>query len=165
MENKILLHWTYTLEQWDDFVTIEKANKKEDNIYFGIGIVILGTISLLLFRNTSFLMALCFSVPFAILIPWLRMIFSYSHLKKGVENPQIKVSNEFLTVNTKKIVLFNKYKRVKSLKIIDAKNNQKLLEFDVEWITRKGPTNDEFRVLIPPNKLKEAEQFIQKFGF
>ena len=76
---EVLSHWKYTSKQWDKFVTIEKGNKKEDNIYFGIGIVILATITLMLFRRTSFFTALLFAVPFAILIPFLRMKFSYKH--------------------------------------------------------------------------------------
>lgn len=157
---KILSHWKYTTKQWDEFVTIEKENKKEDSIYFGIGIVILGTITLMIFRETSFLTALLFSVPLAILIPFLRMKFSYKHLKKGVQNPEVKITFEKLYINNHVVELQNKHKRVKSMKIIEAKNNLKLLEFDVQWLTRKGPTNDEFRILIPDDKIEEAEKLI-----
>lgn len=157
---EVLSHWKYTSKQWDKFVTIEKGNKKEDNIYFGIGIVILATITLMLFRGTSFFTALLFAVPFAILIPFLRMKFSYKHLKKGVKNPEVKITFNNLFINNHVIELQNKNKRVKSMKIIEEKNNIKLLEFDVQWLTRKGPTNDEFRILIPDDKLEEAQKLI-----
>ena len=159
-DNEVLSYWKYTTKQWDEFVTIEKGNKKEDSIYFGIGIIILGTIGLMLLRQTSFLTALLFSVPLAILIPFLRMKFSYKHLKKGVQNPEVKITFNNLYINNHIVELQNKNKRVKSMKIIDAKNNLKLLEFNVEWLTRKGPTNDEFRILIPDDKIKEAEKLI-----
>lgn len=157
---EVLSHWKYTSKQWDKFVTIEKGNKKEDNIYFGIGIVILATITLMLFRGTSFFTALLFSVPLAILIPFLRMKFSYKHLKKGIKNPEVKITFNNLFINNHVIELQNKNKRVKSMKIIEEKNNIKLLEFDVQWLTRKGPTNDEFRILIPDDKLEEAQKLI-----
>lgn len=157
---EVLSHWKYTSKQWDKFVTIEKGNKKEDNIYFGIGIVILATITLMLFRATSFFTALLFSVPLAILIPFLRMKFSYKHLKKGIKNPEVKITFNNLFINNHVIELQNKNKRVKSMKIIEEKNNIKLLEFDVQWLTRKGPTNDEFRILIPDDKLEEAQKLI-----
>ena len=159
-DNEVLSYWKYTTKQWDEFVTIEKGNKKEDSIYFGIGIIILGTIGLMLLRQTSFLTALLFSVPLAILIPFLRMKFSYKHLKKGVQNPEVKITFNNLYINNHIVELQNKNKRVKSMKIIDAKNNLKLLEFNVEWLTRKGPTNDEFRILIPDDKIEEAEKLI-----
>lgn len=159
----LLAEWNYSKKEWDEFVTIEKANKKEDNIYFGIGILILGTIGLMLLRQTSFLGGLIFAIPLAILIPWLRMKFSYKHLKKGVKNPFVKFYSDHLLINGHKIDLSGNIRRIKSLKIIDTKNNRKMLEFDVQWMTRKGPTNDEFRVLIPTDKIAEAEDLISKF--
>ena len=153
-----LVDWTYSEKEWNDFVTIEKGNKKEDSIYFGIGILILGTLGLMFLRDTSFWMALLFAAPLAFLIPFLRMKFSYKHLKKGVKNPYVKIFNDQVVVNGKRIELTNSRKRVKSVKILDSKNNCKLLEIDIQWITAKGPTNDEFRFLIPKDKLEEAEK-------
>ena len=158
--SEVLSHWKYTTKQWDEFVTIEKGNKKEDSIYFGIGIVILSTIALMLLRQTSFFTALVFAIPLAVLIPFLRMKFSYKHLKKGVKNPEVKITFNNLFINNHIVELQNKNKRVKSMKIIEEKNNIKLLEFDVQWLTRKGPTSDEFRILIPDEKLEEAQKLI-----
>ncbi len=153
----LFAEWNYSQKEWDEFVNIERANKKEDNIYFGIGILILGTLSLMLFRQISFFEGLVFAGPLAVLIPWLRMKFGYTHLKKGIAKPYVKIYSDYLIINDKKIQLFNNNKRVKSLTIIDTSKNKKLLEFDIQWITRKGPTNDEFRILIPKNKLEEAQ--------
>jgi len=160
-QNNLLAHWLYSEKEWDEFVTIEKANKKEDSIYFGIGIIVLGTLGLLFLRNTSFLMALSFAVPLGILIPFLRLTFSYKHLKKGVQNPQVQLFTNYILINSHKIELSGKQKRLKNLQIVDAKNNTKLLEFDIQWLTRKGPTNDEFRILIPSDKLEEAKQLVE----
>jgi len=161
-QNKLLAHWFYSEKEWNEFVVIEKANKKEDNIYFGIGIVILGTLGLMFLRSTSFLMALSFSIPLGILIPFLRMTFSYKHLKTGIKNPQVQLFTNYLLINNCKIDLSGKQKRLKSLKIVDAKNNIKLLEFDIQWLTRKGPTNDEFRILIPTEQLEEAKKLVEE---
>jgi len=162
-QSQLLAHWKYTNLEWNDFVDIEKANKKEDNLYFGVGIVIIGTLTLVFFRGTSILTGLLFSVPLAILIPLLRMKFSYKHLKKNVQNPQVKICSDYLEINEHKIDLYTSQKRVKNLKIIDATNNTNLLEFDIQWLTRKGPTNDEVRILIPSNKLEEAKSLVKKF--
>ena len=161
--SRLLAEWNYTKNQWNEFVDIEKSNKKEDNIYFAIGILILCTIGLMLLRNTSFITAFLFSVPFAILIPVLRMKFSYQHLKKNVANPTVKIYDDYLLINDKKVELSSDKKRVRSIKIIPQKNNSNFLEFDVQWITRKGPTNDEFRILIPKEKEQEAQQLLHQF--
>lgn len=159
----LLAEWHYTIKEWNNFVTLEKANKKEDSIYFGIGILILGTLALMLLRKTGFFGGLVFTIPLAILIPWLRMKFSYKHLKKGVLNPSVKIYANHLLINNHKIELIGSRKRIKSIKIIEAENNIKLLEFDVQWITGKGPTNDEFRILIPSDKIAEAKNLIKLF--
>ena len=164
MNTSPLATWTYTQEEWNEFVQLEISNKKEDNIYFGIGIVILGTVGLMFFRGTSFFTGLLFSVPIAILIPVLRMKLSYKHLKKGIANPTITFYPDYIDVNGHKIELISSKKRIKSAKIIDAKDgNQYLLELDIQWITGKGPTNDEFRFLIPEGKYSEAEKLIHGF--
>jgi len=158
-----LIEWQYSTEEWNEFVDIEKANKKEDNIYFGIAILLIVPFGLMFYRNTSYLFSLLFSIPFAVLIPVLRMKFSYKHLQKNVSNPHVKLFDAYMMINNHTIEVASRRKRIKSLKIIDAKNNKKLLEVDVQWKTRKGPTNDEIRILIPENKLFEAEKLVNDF--
>ncbi|PQJ75300.1 hypothetical protein [Polaribacter gangjinensis] len=158
-----LIQWQYSQEEWNEFVDIEKANKKEDNIYFGLAILLIVPFGLMFYRGTSFLFSLLFSIPFAVLIPFLRMKFSYKHLQKNVFNPHVILYNDYMLINNHRIEVASKRKRIKNLKIIDAKSNKKLLEVDIQWATRKGPTNDEFRILIPENKLSEAEKLVENF--
>lgn len=159
----LIAEWHYSEKEWNEFVVFERANKKEDNIYFGIGIVILGTFGLMILRQTSFFGALVFAIPLAILIPWLRMKLSYKHLKKSVKDASVKIYIDHLLINNHKIALTGERRRVRNLKIIDGKNGIKLLEFNVQWTTTKGPTNDEFRILIPNDKITEAENLISIF--
>ena len=160
---KPLVEWQYSTEEWNEFVDIEKANKLEDNIYFGVAILIIVPLGLMFYRNTNYLFSLLFSMPFAFLIPFLRMKFGYKHLQKNVLHPHVSIFNEYMMINDHKIEVASKKRRIKSLKIMDAKNQKKLLEVDIQWATRKGPTNDEFRILIPENKLAEAEKLIEDF--
>lgn len=100
---------------------IEKANKKEDTIYFGVAIQLIVPFGLMFYRDTTYLFSFLFSIPFAFLIPFLRMKFSHKHLKKDVLNPNIKLFNDYMLVNNHKIEVASKERRIKSLKIIDAK--------------------------------------------
>lgn len=158
-----LIEWQYSTEEWNEFVDIEKANKLEDNIYFGVAILLIVPFGLMFYRNTSYVFSLLFSIPFAVLIPFLRMKFSYTHLQKNVSKPCVRLFDDYMMINNHRIEVASKRKRIKSIKIIAAKNNKKLLEVDIQWKTRKGPTNDEFRILIPENKLLEAEKLIENF--
>ena len=161
-QNNPLAQWHFSSKEWNDYVSIEKRNKREDSIYFGIGIIIIGTLGLMFLRSTGFWGGLLFSLPLAILIPWLRMTFSYKYLKKGVKNPEVKIYYDYLLINNRKIELRNERKRIKSLKVLNTKGGMKLLEFDVQWLTAKGPTNDEFRVPIPDDKEKEVQELISQ---
>jgi hypothetical protein len=164
MKSDVIRKWSYSTEEWNEFVQIERSNKKEDSLYFGIGIVILGTLGLIFFRNTSLWTGLLFSIPFAILIPILRMTFSYTHLKRGISDPSVAFHPDFIEVNGKKIELISSTKRIKSIKIIDVKNStRQFLEFDIQWITRKGPTHDEFRFLIPKDRMEEVQHIIHSY--
>ena len=159
-DSKILDTWTFTSNEWNNFVAIEKGNKKEDNIYFGIGILIICIPGLMLFRGTSFLIALIFSIPFALLLPLLRIKFSSSHLKNNSKGAIIKIYPEYLLINNKKIDLFGKRKWIMDMKIITTPSNLKLLEFTIEWFTHKGNTNDETRIPIPKDKEQKALELI-----
>lgn len=159
--NKTLDTWTFPSHLWNTFVSIEKKNKKEDNIYFGIGILLLCTPFLMFFRSTSFLTALLFTVPLALLLPWLRMLFSNPHLKNRNKESTVKIYPEYLLINNKRIDLYGEEKWIKDMKIIETSSHFKLLEFTIEWRTRKGNTNDETRIPIPLNKEEKAKELIE----
>lgn len=163
--NKILDTWTFSNETWKKFIVIEKANKKEDNIYFGIGILVLCTPGLMLMRSTSFFTALLFSIPLALLIPWLRQLFSNPHLKSHTGESIVKIYPDYLIINNKKIDLYGKNKWLKDMKIIETSENFKLLEFTIEWSTRNGNTNDETRIPIPTNKIEKAKELIEFYRY
>ena len=89
------------------------------------------------------------------------MKFSYPYLKKNISNPEVKIFDKFLKINNHTIEFRNDQRRLKNIQLIEAPDESKLLEFDVQWLTRKGPTNDEYRVLIPSAKMKEAANIIK----
>lgn len=158
--NNLLAHFRYSTLFWNTYVTTERKNKKEDNFYFGVAITLVCTLGLMFFRNTTFLVALVFAFPFAILIPWLRQKISYKYLEKNISNPEVKIYDTFLRINQHTIEFKNDQRRLKNIKIIETANHLYLLEFDIQWLTRKGPTNDEYRIPIPPEKLDEAQKII-----
>ena len=83
---------------------------------------------------------------------------------KDVDNPEVKIFDKFLKINDHTIEFISDQRRLKSLKLIEASNGMQLLEFDIQWITRKGPTNDEYRIPIPKDKMEIAEQLLSQLG-
>ncbi|MAD96449.1 MAG: hypothetical protein CMB99_03890 [Flavobacteriaceae bacterium] len=158
--SNLIAHFTYTQSFWNDYVTVELKNKKEDNYYFAFAIAILCTGGLMFLRDTTFLVALAFSLPFAILIPYLRQKLNYKYLVKNPPNPEVKIFDKFLKINNHSIEFRSDQRRLKGIKLIEASNGMNLLEFDIQWITRKGPTNDEYRIPIPKENLEDAQKII-----
>jgi hypothetical protein len=130
----------------------------------GIAFLICGIPFLMLVRNVSFIMASLFVIPVAIIIPWLRHKLATSHLKTKQKEVLVHFHPDYILINDKKIDMFSQNRWIKHMKIIDGKNEMKLLEIDVAWSTRKGNTFDEVRIPIPNDKLNKAEMLIEFYS-
>lgn len=155
--------WTFSAKEWNQFIKEAKSLKKEDNIYMGIATLIVGVPFLMLSRKITFLMALIFVIPFAILIPWARNKISTAHLKSIKKEAIVNFYTNYITINSKRIDLYGDKKWIKNMTIIDGKNGLKLLEIEIAWSTRKGDTFDETRIPIPSNKIERAEALIEYY--
>ena len=83
---------------------------------------------------------------------------------EDVDNPEVKIFDKFLKINNHTIEFISDQRRLKSLKLIEASNGMQLLEFDIHWITRKGPTNDEYRIPIAIETMEIAKEISIKLG-
>ena len=151
--------WTFSPIEWNTFVQFARKRKRSDHLYFGIGIFLIGIPVLMFFRNTSFLMALVFTIPFTLLVPWLRMKVSNSYLKETQLLAIVAFYSEYADMNGKKIVLYAKNKWIKDIRIL-TNDGQAILEITVAWRTAKGNTNEELLFPIPNNKLEKAAELI-----
>lgn len=168
LNNQMFAEWNYSEQEWNEYVAIERKNKKEDNLYFGIGVFILGTLALILLRSTTILVAMFFAAFFAWLMPFLRMRFSYPHLKSSSQ-ASVQFYASKIIANEKPIKLRNtkqvKHRWLQDVELYREKNKSLFIEFDVHWNTGKGPTSDEFRFLVPKQKEHEAEELLKLYGF
>ncbi|WP_457609713.1 hypothetical protein [Lutibacter sp.] len=156
--------WSYSPLQWNLYVKIAKKQKLEDNFYFGVGILILGIPGLMLLKGTSFLLSSVIVIPLALLLPLLRIIFGSPHLKTKQSKATIKIYPNYLDINGRIIYLITKNKWLKNVQIININYSLLLLEFNIAWQTRKGVTNDETRIPIPPDKINEAKKIIAYYN-
>lgn len=163
--NNFLETWEFSPIEWNYFIKKAKTLKKEDNIYFGFAILIGGIPFLMLARNTTFLIACVFVIPFAFLIPWLRNKFTSTYLKTTNSLSTVVFYSEYVKINDKKIDLFTPKKWIKDMNIIKTENQLLLLEIEIAWRTRKGDTFDEVRVPIPSDKLERAKALIEYYRF
>jgi predicted membrane protein len=159
--------WEFSPQEWNLFVKEAKILKKEDNRYFGAAILIAGIPFLMFFRNTGFLIAVIFVLPFAILLPYLRnkIAKTNSILKETTKEAYVTFYSEFLDVNGTRVDLFSDKKWIKNMMITPAKKGLQMLEIEIAWHTRKGNTFDETRVPIPTEKLEKAKELIEYYRF
>ncbi len=61
---ELLESWSYTETEWNQYISTSKNLKKEDNIYMGIAILIIGIPVLMLSRDTGFFIACAFDHSF-----------------------------------------------------------------------------------------------------
>lgn len=154
--------WNFTSEEWNAFTNEAKLLKNEDNIYFGIGILIVGIPYLMFFRNTTFILATAFVLPFAIALPYLRFIIALRNIKPTKKPASIKFYKNYIDMNGKHIELFNDKKWIKFMQILESdKGLPPLLEIEIAWNTRNGNTFDETRVPIPLDKMEKAKELIE----
>ena len=73
MKADAIAKWTYSSKEWNEFVLIERSNKKKESLYIAIGIILIGTIGLIFVRDAGFWIALAISVPIAFIIHFLKM--------------------------------------------------------------------------------------------
>ncbi len=165
LNSSLLDTWIYSAEEWNTYVKEAKIFKKEDNRYFGAAILIAGIPFLMFFRNTGFLMAIAFVIPFAILLPYLRNKIANTTIKETTKEAYVTFYSEFLDVNGTIIDLFTDQKWIKNMVILPAKKGLPMLEIEIAWHTRKGNTFDETRVPIPTEKLEKAEALIEYYRF
>jgi len=160
----ILADWKYDDETWEAFKQNEKSYRKEDNIYYFIGVVILGTIGLLIFRSANLFVAVAISAILGGIMVLLRSNLSLSKLKKtsGPYSQRAIIGEGYVLMNGHTFDLFDTGRYTSKVEFLPDENPP-ILEFTIKWMTRKGATFDELRVPVPNNKIEEAIQIVTHF--
>ena len=105
-DKECLARWEFTPNEWEVYSNTAAMLKKDDNLYFGIGILLVGVPYLMFFRGTSLLIALAFVVPFAVALPFLRNKIALSKIKKTEQNAYLSFYPKYIDLNGNKIELF-----------------------------------------------------------
>lgn len=98
---EVLAHWTFTTEEWKQFMTLEKHRRLESSIYEGIGIVILGTIVIILLRGGGFFIALSVSGVMAGIIALLRYSLNMNSFGSMLPKNEVTITKQSVLINDK----------------------------------------------------------------
>jgi hypothetical protein len=155
---EVLAHWMFTEKEWNQFMVLEKHRRLESSLYEGIGIVILGTIVIMLSREAIFSVALTVSLVIGGIISLLRYYLNINSLGKTLPINNVIITRQSVLINDK----LNPYRSdtfwLSKLALKPGKPD--VLEFTFAWKNRKKQNvSDELRIPVPTNK-REAVQRI-----
>lgn len=158
---EVLAHWTFKTKEWNQFIAVEKRRRLESSIYEGIGIMVLGTIVIMLARESVFSIALGVSTAIALIVGTLRYSLNMKSYGPTSSKNEVTITSQSVLINDK----LNPYRsdtlHLEKIKLIEGSPD--VLEFTYAWLTsKKKKAFDEMRIPVPAGKKEEAKLLIQK---
>lgn len=161
--SEIIGRWEIDETTWQQFIKNEKKYRNQDNFYLLIGFIILGTITLVLNRNSSWTTALITCLFVGMFIVLIRRSMGLKKIQSTRPKKQVLITERFVRLNEFTFILFSENRRTSSIKFIESEI-PKILEFKIHWKTRNGSTYDELRVPVPPGKEEAAKKICFNFN-
>lgn len=163
IENAALLAcWNYSLPEWEAFMRLETKSLRERLLIQSLLIVVLGTVVVLFSTNASLLGAAAASIFTGAVYGLLKYNFHvHSIHHKGPGNPVVLILPDALIINGHYNALKGENLWFENA-VIKKEKQCSVLEITYGWSTRRGNTNDEIRVPVPPGKENEAVRIVKE---
>ena len=143
----VIARWSYTQQEWRAMNREENRRRLKEGIVVSLGVGLLGAWVLYNRRGLGFFPGFLIAVGVGIFVSLLKVALSNGLFATRKNNQIIFTSNalfingKFKTIQDDQIGL----QYVRSLKT----EGVSFLEFSLQWQTRGGLTNDQFRILVP----------------
>ncbi|NUM32551.1 MAG: hypothetical protein HUU47_09550 [Bacteroidetes bacterium] len=157
----IIANWHYTIPEWKKMTKEERVRRTKEGIWLSIFIGAAGTLVLMWSRDANLGIALFISFFIGILISVLKIVISSNEMKMTKNNNIIFTTNA-LIINGKFKTINDVDVNLEYLKFVKHELGN-FIEFSLQWATRRGPTNDQFRILIPEKYKDEAKQIFEYY--
>ena len=157
----IIATWNYTKTEWNLMTKEETKRRLKEGIWVTLGIGLIGGWVIHTSRDASFITAFIFSLGIGIFLSLLKTLIA-NNLFKSAKNNTILITSNALIIN-------NQFKTIKDIdieleyvKLIKLDENS-FIEFSLKWLTRRGATNDQIRILVPKANEIEIEKVLSYF--
>lgn len=156
----VLAEWPLDARTWNAFTINEKKYRNRDNIWFFVAFIFLGTLTLMLSRDSTFLLALSIAAVIGLITVIARRTVALQKLQVPSEMPRSVV------VGRRHIILNGKLYPINADRMTTRKGRlirdgePAILELTLYWPTRNGETFDELRIPVPPDAIAQAEYVI-----
>ncbi len=155
-------HWDIDENTWNKFKQNEIKYRNDDNIYFFIAFVIIGTIGIIWNSGASITISLIIAIIMGIILVLIRRGLALSKLHTGIHKKEVYISDYFVILNGEQYVLFSPNRQTSKVKLIETEEPV-ILEYTIHWPTRNGTTFDELRIPVPPNAIDSARTICNNF--
>ena len=158
----IIATWNYTKDEWKLMTKEETTRRWKEGIWVSLGIGLLGGWVISIADGATFLTGFLVSLGVGIFVSWLKVVISNSmfNLRKNnsiiITTNALIINGKFKTIQDMDINL----EYVKTLKI----KEDNFIEFSLQWQTRRGMTNDQFRILVPPQYENEMQNVLDYYA-
>lgn len=161
----VLAEWDIDDDTWKSFRQNEIGYRNADNLYYFIGVMILGTIGLLIFRAANLFVAVAISAILGGIIVFMRRQMALSKLQadRGPYARKVVIGEGYVIMNGHTFDLFSETRTTTKAQFLPDEQPV-ILEFTIAWITRHGPSYDELRIPVPPQKMDIAFKIVDHFN-
>ncbi|MFM9944993.1 MAG: hypothetical protein ACKVQB_07135 [Bacteroidia bacterium] len=157
----IIATWNYTKDEWKLMIKKETTRRLKEGIWVTLLIGLLGGWILRRSEGITFLTGFIISLAVGIIVSLLKVLLSNNLFNLRKRNSIIITTNaliingKFKTVSDMDIHL----EYVKPVKI----NEDNFIEFSLQWMTRRGVTNDQMRIYVPRIYEKDIQKILDYY--
>lgn len=158
-ELTVLGEWTVDTSTWKRFMKAERSLRNTDSIYMFIGALLLGIFAL---RNANIFIAIALTVVIGLIIVIGRRYFALKNLR--VRTPcKVVITPTLVFLNEQSYAITDANRYLKKVQMIE-KDQLRIIEFTIGWVTRNGPTFDELRIPVTTDTFAQAENVLNYFN-
>lgn len=157
----IIANWQYTIPEWKKMTKEERIRRTKEGIWMSLLIGGLGTGLLVWTREADIGLAFFISFFIGILISVLKVLIGNNEMKIAKNNSIIFTTNA-LVINGKFKIINDVDVNLEYLKFVKHELGD-FIEFSLQWMTRRGETNDQFRILIPEKYKDEVKNIFEYY--
>lgn len=163
VNNTILIRWTYNDEEWKEYTRKEFRYRIREAIILWVLLTGMGTWLLADYRDMGHLTAFLSSFGLGAIVTFIRYLIANNARNANSAKPgEVVISAKSILINGKYHTLNDEMKTMSKVKLLKDEKPL-ILEFSVNWNTRKGPTNEQIRVPVPEGKTEDAQKLVKLF--
>jgi len=157
----ILATWNYTKEEWKLMTKEETTRRLKEGIWVSLSVGLLAGYILYRYKDTTFLFGFLFSLCIGIFISLVKVLISNNLMMLRKSN-SIIITTNVLIINGKFKTISDNDINLEYIKILKINANI-FMEFSLQWLTRRGLTNDQMRILVPYKYQNEIEKVLDYY--